>query len=75
MTANTRARNSRGTRAWNKSLIEFTKMRRGFFQRSGSVRASGWTVRPKPGPEVRGSPSFWYLACPMPLRRLAMVRA
>jgi hypothetical protein len=67
--------NSRGTRAWNRSLMELTKTVVGFRQRSGSVSASGWTASPKPGPEVRGSPSVWYLAWPMPLRRFAKVIA
>lgn len=33
---------SQGTPLWNKSLMEHTKMRRGFFQRKGSSRTSGW---------------------------------
>jgi hypothetical protein len=53
----------------------FTNHCVGLRRRSGTVSASGWTASPKPGPLVRGSPSFWYLACPIPLRRLAIVRA
>src|SRR5437764_610767 len=44
-------------------------------QPRGTRSASGCTVRPKPGPEVRGSPSFWYFADPMALSRFASVSA
>ncbi len=57
---NTRRTKSDGTRAWNRSLIEFTNTTRGSRQRRGMPSASSWTVTAKPDPEVRGSPSFWY---------------
>jgi hypothetical protein len=53
----------------------FTNTLRGVRQRSGSVIASSWTVTPKPGPDVRGSPSFWYFAEPMAFNRLASFSA
>lgn len=46
-----------GTLAWNRSLIEFTKTRRGFRQPYGSSSLSGCIVRPNPGPLVFGFPS------------------
>jgi hypothetical protein len=55
--------------------MELTNTVRGFRHDSGSDKVDGWTVRPKPGPEVTGWPSFWYFADPMPFNRLAMVRA
>ena len=64
-----------GTRAWNRSLMLLTNTSRGVRQVYGSCSASGWMVIPKPGPEVRGSPSCWYLAAPMALSRLASVSA
>jgi hypothetical protein len=44
-------------------------------QCNGSVNASSWNVTPKPGPDVRGSPSFWYFADPIAVNRLARVSA
>jgi hypothetical protein len=67
--------NSAGTRAWNRSLIELTKTRRGSFQRNGSPSEPGCTASPNPGPLVGGLPSVWYLAWPIALSRLASVRA
>ncbi len=63
---NTRRTKSDGTRAWNRSLIEFTNTTRGSRQRRGMPSASSWTVTAKPDPEVRGSPSFWYSRSPSP---------
>jgi hypothetical protein len=40
ITAKIRSIHSSGTRSWNRSLIELTKMRRGCFQRSGSAERS-----------------------------------
>ena len=75
ITANTRAMNSSGTRAWNRSDIELTNTRRGRLQRLGAVRTSSWVVIPNPGPLVRGSPSVWYFAEPIALSRRARVSA
>jgi hypothetical protein len=72
ITANTRARKSRGTRAWNRSDMELTNTVRGLRHDMGSVSVSGCTVSAKPGPEVNGLPSFWYLGEPMALSRLAI---
>jgi hypothetical protein len=44
-------------------------------QAYGKSRASEWTVIPKPGPDVRGSPSFWYFTASMAFSRLARVKA
>jgi hypothetical protein len=55
--------------------MELTNTRLGLRHSSGMLSAPGWAVRAKPGPEVRGSPSFWYFAEPMALSRLAIVRA
>jgi hypothetical protein len=64
-----------GTRAWNRSLMLLTKTSRGVRQVYGSSSASGWTVIPKPGPDVRGSPSCWYFSAPIAFSRLASVSA
>ena len=45
--------------------MEFTKISRGDVHDRGTSRVSGWRVSLKPGPLVRGSPSFWYLAAPI----------
>ncbi len=58
-----------------RSLIELTNTRSGCRHRSGTVSVSGWIVSANPGPLVRGSPSCWYLAWPIALRRLAMAIA
>ena len=52
-----------------------TKTFRGLRHLSGSSSASGWSVTPNPGPEVRGSPSVWYFGWPIAFSRLANVRA
>ena len=75
ITANTRATNSAGTRAWNRSDIELTNTTRGSRHRNGAASVASWVVTPNPGPDVRGSPSFWYFADPMLLSRFANVRA
>jgi hypothetical protein len=75
ITANTLAMNSSVTPLWNRSDIEFTNTSRGLRHRKGSSRTSGCMAMPKPGPLVRGSPSVWYFAEPIALRRLAMPSA
>ena len=55
--------------------MESTNTSRGVRHVCGKTSASGCTVIPKPGPEVRASPSFWYFGAPMALRRLARVNA
>jgi hypothetical protein len=55
--------------------MELTNTSRGDRQRNGIASASGCIVTANPGPDVRGSPSFWYLGCPMAFRRLARVIA
>jgi hypothetical protein len=67
--------NASGTRAWNRSLMLLTKTSLGVRQVYGKSRASEWTVIPKPGPDVRGSPSFWYFSAPIAFSRLARVKA
>ena len=67
--------NATGTRAWNRSLMLLTKTSLGVRHVYGKSRASGWTVIPKPGPDVRGSPSFWYFSAPMAFSRLASANA
>jgi hypothetical protein len=64
-----------GTLAWNRSLMLLTNTVLGVRQVYGSRNALLWIVTPKPGPDVLGSPSVWYLAAPMALRRLAKDRA
>lgn len=58
--------------SWNRSLIEFTKMRRGFLQRSGwsSLSAMSATSRVHRGPlePMTASPSYGW---PGPLNRAA----
>ncbi len=49
-----------GTWSWNRSLIEFTKMRWGFFHRSGRSNVFGCVVSLKP---------FIYLRWPIALSR------
>src|SRR5215218_4815616 len=51
---------------WNRSLIELTKITRGRRHLVGVCNSLGWIVTAKPGPLVLGSPSRWYLACPIP---------
>lgn len=75
MTAKTSRMNDSGTRAWNRSLIEFTNATRGERQVYGSDSASGWIVSPNPGPDVRGSPSAWYFSLPIALSRFDSVSA
>ncbi len=75
ITANTCLMNGRGTRAWNRSLIEFTNTVRGVLHAYGSNSDSGCTATPKPGPLVRGSPSFWYFGAPIALSRFDRVIA
>jgi len=75
ITANTRATNSAGTRAWNRSDIELTNTTRGSRHRNGAVKVCSWVATPNPGPLVRGSPSFWYFADPIPFNRFANVSA
>jgi hypothetical protein len=58
-----------------RSLMESTNTSRGVRHVYGKTSASGCTVIPKPGPEVRASPSFWYFGAPMAFRRLARVNA
>ena len=58
-----------------RSLMLLTNTSRGVCQVYGSRSASGWTVIPKPGPEVRGSPSFLYFSAPIAFSRLARVKA
>src|SRR5512135_2547617 len=65
--------NSSGTRAWNRSLIELTNTSREVRHRRGTSSAAGCKVRPKPGPEVHGSPSTWYLPAPIAFSRRARV--
>jgi hypothetical protein len=48
---------------------------RGTRQLYGSRSAEEWVVTPKPGLEVRGSPSDGYFSVPMALSRLASLRA
>ncbi|GGU11136.1 hypothetical protein GCM10010272_65260 [Streptomyces lateritius] len=55
--------------------IEFTNTVRGLFHPYGTSRASGCRVTSNPGPDVRGSPSFWYFAAPIAFNRFAKVRA
>ncbi|SIN29052.1 Uncharacterised protein [Mycobacteroides abscessus subsp. abscessus] len=64
-----------GTLAWNRSAIEFTNTTRELRHRRGSSNACGCTVTPKPGPDVRGSPSVWYFSEPIALSRFARVIA
>lgn len=75
MTAQIRAVARRPTRAWPRSDMLLTNTLRGVRQLSGSSIALSWTVTPKPGPLVRGSPSAWYFADPIALSRLARVSA
>ena len=75
MTSKTPSDEAVGTSSWNRSLIELTKTVLGAAHRFGRSRASGWRVRPKPGPEVRGSPSRWYFGMPMAFSRFDRVRA
>jgi hypothetical protein len=73
-TANTPSMNASGTSSWNRSDIELTKMRRGFFHRSGidSVARSPSAILP-----VQTGPAFdccvrpWYFAWGMVARRAA----
>jgi hypothetical protein len=55
--------------------MELTNTSRGCRQQSGSASAWGWVATPKPGPEVGGRPSVWYLAWPIAFSRLARVSA
>jgi hypothetical protein len=57
------------------SAMLSTKQTLGLRHRSGSGSASGCGATPNPGPEVRGSPSVWYFACPIAFSRLASVSA
>src|SRR5437667_8712797 len=75
ITAKTRRTKLTGTRAWNRSLMELTKTTRGSRHRYGNARSDSWTVTPNPGPDVRGSPSAWYLADPIAFNRLARANA
>jgi hypothetical protein len=54
-----------------RSLIELTNTIRGSRYRNGRLRSPSWRETPKPGPEVRGSPSVWYFADPIAFRRFA----
>src|SRR6266568_1378865 len=66
----------RGTRAWNKSFWPGPpNTSLGSRHRRGMLSASGCTVAANPGPDVRGSPSFWYFGWPIALSRRAMARA
>ena len=56
-------------------MYEFTNTKRGVRHRSGSVKADGCMVTANPGPDVLGSPSFWYFCAPMAFKRLERVRA
>jgi hypothetical protein len=67
--------NGNVTFAWNRSAIEFTKTTRGFRHRNGSSSVCGCIVTAKPGPEVLGSPSFWYFSEPIAFKRFANVIA
>ncbi len=58
-----------------KSDMLFTNTIRRPDQEYGNRKASGWIVKPNPGPDVRGSPSFWYLAWPIALSRFASASA
>jgi len=60
MTANTRAVNAPGTRAWNRSERLSTNTTLGLRHRSGSASTASCMATLNPGPEVRGSPSVWY---------------
>jgi hypothetical protein len=64
-----------GTRARNISLLELTNTVHGCRQRIGRASVSGCTATPKPGPEVRGSPSAWYFALPIAFNRFAKINA
>jgi hypothetical protein len=75
ITAHTCAANGRLTRACPTSDMLLTNTVRGWRQASGSASASGCMVAPNPGPEVRGSPSFWYLGWPIAFSRRARVSA
>jgi hypothetical protein len=75
MTSKTSLTKLSGTLAWNRSLMLLTNTVLGVRQVYGSPNAVLWVVTPNPGPDVRGSPSVWYLAAPMALRRLAKARA
>ncbi|GAA0698909.1 hypothetical protein GCM10009536_34560 [Streptomyces thermocarboxydus] len=55
--------------------MEFTNTVHGLFHPYGTENASGCTVRPNPGPDVRGSPSAWYLGDPTVFSRFASVNA
>jgi hypothetical protein len=57
------------------SLIEFTKTIRGVRHPNGSSKALSCQAVPKPGPDVRESPSFWYFAWPIAFNRFASVSA
>jgi hypothetical protein len=41
----------------------------------GTDNAAGCTVTANPGPELRGSPSRWYLADPIAFNRFASLSA
>jgi hypothetical protein len=48
---------------------------RGSRHRNGKSSVSECTATPKPGPDVRGSPSVWYFALPIAFNRFAKVNA
>jgi phage FluMu protein gp41 len=48
-----------------------TNTTRGSRHRNSAVSVCSWVVTPNPGPEVRGPPSFWYFADPIPFSRQA----
>jgi hypothetical protein len=58
-----------------KSLIELTKIICDDRHRRGTFNAARCTVSPKPGPDVRGSPSRWYFADPIACNRAANANA
>jgi hypothetical protein len=57
------------------SDIESTNTSLGWRQLRGMLSACGWTVTANPGPEVRGSPSFWYFGWPIAFSRRARAKA
>jgi len=75
MTSNTWAMKCDVTRAWKRSLMELTKTIRGVRHFNGWSSELGCMVTAKPGPDVRGSPSFWYFSAPIAFRRFDRVRA